>query len=267
MGFGWIDSHAHVATEKYFENFNAMKQEALEHGIEKINIICGDLKELEYALQNCEGDPMFDISLGVHPMEVQDISQEDFDTMLTYYEHPQVVCVGEIGLDYYWDKTHKDLQIERLIQQIERANACELPIAVHIRNEKEGSGAVEDVLDIIAKHPVNQKGVIHCYSDTVENAKIFLDMGFYLGYGGIVTFKNGQNVRDALAVTPIDRVLSETDSPFLAPVPKRGKSNQPAYVAYVGKALNNHFGKDMREQLHQNYHRLYKKSQKNTITE
>ncbi len=260
MELGWIDSHAHIASDPLFESFDDIVVRAQEMGITKINIICGTLAEIERALSKVEGNPLFDLSVGAHPMELNALQESELKAMEAYYTHPQVVCVGEIGIDYYWDDSYKAHQEAMLIRQIELANKYELPVAIHVRNEKDGSGAIDDVIRIFKEHPVNHHGVIHCYTDSVENAKTLLDMGFYLGFGGVVTFKNGQNVRDALDVTPIDRVLTETDSPYLAPVPMRGKQNEPGFVSYVGKHMNNHFGKDMREQLQENYKRLYTKT-------
>lgn len=260
MNKGWIDSHAHLVSESLYENFDEYVQSAIDHDVNTINIICGTLDEVEKAIAKVENNPMFHLSIGVHPTSVSDISKEEMEAMMTYLSHPQVIAVGEVGIDYYWDDSTKALQHQRLIEQIRIANEANLPIIVHLRNNPENDDAVQDLIRILKENEVFQRGVIHCYTDTVENAKIFLDMGYYLGYGGIMTFKNGGNVRDALAVTPIHRVLSETDSPYLAPVPKRGKQNQPAYVMYVGKALNDFFGKDMMEQLQENYVSLFPKA-------
>lgn len=262
MNKGWIDSHAHLVSESLYDNFDEYVQNAIDNNITTINIICGNLDEVKKALAKVENNPMFHLSIGVHPTSVQDVSTDEMEEMMTYLNHPQVIAVGEVGIDYYWDDSTKELQHQRLIEQIRIANEADLPIIVHLRNNPDNSDAVDDLIHILQKHEVNKRGVIHCYTDTVENAKVFLDMGYYLGFGGIMTFKNGGNVRDALAVTPINRILSETDSPYLAPVPKRGKMNQPAYVMYVGKALNDVFGKNMIDQLQDNYSRLFNKVQK-----
>lgn len=258
----WIDSHAHLASERLFENFETIISNALEMEVSKINIICGNLSEFYTVLPLIEGNNMFDISLGVHPMEVNEVDETEFKLMDAFYNHPQVVCVGEIGLDYYWDETHKSLQKQRLIEQIDRANTYGLPVAIHLRDKENSVSAVEDLIMILKENPAHNRGIVHCYSDTVENAVKLLDMGYYLGFGGIVTFKNGTNVRDVLDITPIDRIIIETDSPYLAPVPMRGKTNQPAYVSYVGKHMNDKFGKNMRSVLMDNYYRLFNKSKK-----
>lgn len=258
----WIDSHAHLASDELFEKFDELIENARAMEVGKINIICGDVEEFERILPLVEGNSMFDLSVGVHPMGVQDVDQKSLEKMKTFYSHPQVVCVGEIGLDYYWDETYRDLQHQTLKNHIKIANEFDLPIAIHLRDKSDSTQAVDDLIQILKDNPVNQKGIIHCYSDTVENAKIFINMGYYLGFGGILTFKNGDNVRSVLEVTPFDRVITETDSPYLAPIPMRGKRNQPAYVSYVGKYINNHFGKDTQNQLMDNYYSLFKKSKR-----
>lgn len=259
MSKGWIDSHAHLASEGVVENFDEYVAHAIESDVKKINIICGSMAELEIALSKVENNDMFEISLGAHPGDLNTESLEELEKMKSFYTHPQVVCVGEIGLDYYWDDTYNEFQKEVLIKQIETANTFNLPIAVHLRDKDTSTQAIDDLLEILKAHPVDRKGVIHCYTNTVENAETLLDMGYYLGFGGITTFKNGKNVRDVLAITPQDRILIETDTPYLAPEPMRGKRNQPAFVSYVGKYLNNHFGRDMMDTLEANYNKLFKK--------
>lgn len=256
----WIDSHAHIAYGELFESWDEIVANARDLNVQLINIICGSLEEMKQALSKIEGNPQFHISLGVHPTELD--NYKDIKTFESFLTHPQVVCVGEIGIDMYWDQTQVQKQIEILVAQINLANQYQLPIAVHVRNEKDGSTAIDTVIDVLKKHPVDNKGVIHCYSDTVENAKILLDMGYYLGFGGITTFKNGGNVRDVLDIIPLDRILTETDSPYLAPMPKRGKRNEPAYVSYTGEYIANHLDMSveaLQEQVMKNYKIMYKK--------
>lgn len=258
----WIDSHAHLASDELFEQFDEMVSNARAMEVGKINIICGNLKEIKRILPLIEDNPMFDLSIGVHPMGVQDSTEDEITLMESYYTHPQVVCVGEIGLDYYWDDTYRDLQHAILKKHIAFANKYGLPVAIHLRDKTDSTEAVDDLIQILKENPVHERGVIHCYSDTVDNAKIFLAMGYYLGFGGVMTFKNGDNVRAVLDITPEDRILTETDSPYLAPVPMRGKRNQPGFVSYVGKFINNHRGKDSQELLMDNYFGLFKKAKR-----
>lgn len=253
----WFDSHVHLVSDELFEDFDNLVENMKQKEVVKALIICGNLLEIERALDKIEGNSMFDIAIGVHPGSVQDISAEEYNKMMDYLSHPQVVAVGEIGLDYYWDDSTSSLQKQRLVEQIELANQHQLPIIVHLRS------SVADLKDILIKNPVDRKGVIHCFSESIEDAKDFIDMGYYLGYGGITTFKNGQNVRDALLNTPITRILTETDAPYLAPVPKRGKQNQPAFVAYTGDYIANMLEidtKSFQEQIKENYYRLFNNS-------
>ena len=253
----WIDSHAHMVSEGILEFFSDLRANALESGIGKILIICGSLDQIENAIKLAGNDPLFDFAVGVHPTTVKERSEEEFIQMMNYLDHPKVVAVGEIGLDYYWDESYNDQQKEMFVRQINYANTLNLPIIVHLRQ------SCADILEILKKHPVNKKGVIHCFSEGVEEAKSFLDLGYYLGFGGILTFKNGDNVRDVLEQCPLDKILTETDSPYLAPVPKRGKKNEPAFVAYVGEKvgeLKKMVPNDVKEQVMMNYKRLFYKT-------
>lgn len=259
MAYGWIDSHAHIASEGLVESFDELVLNAKEQGIDKICIICGSINEIELALEKTKDEPeMFDLAVGIHPCDVKDSKDGDLERMMAYLEHPQVVCIGEIGLDYYWDDSNKEAQKEMFIRQIKFANEHKKPIAIHVRNGEQN--AMADVLDILTQHPVEAKGIVHCYSDTVENAYRVFDLGFYIGVGGILTFKNGQNVRDVLEIAPIDRILTETDSPYLAPVPKRGKRNEPAFVCYTGEKigeLKDLTPNEVKTQIHKNYQTLF----------
>lgn len=253
----WIDSHAHIVSDGLIEDFDEIVENAINNNVKKICIICGSLKQVKEALNRVEGNPMFDLAIGIHPTTVHERDEEEFEAMMTYLDHPQVVAVGEIGLDYYWDVSHKELQIEMFKKQIEIANKHKLPVIIHMRN------SWEDIYTILESNKVNEVGVIHCFSEGPEEARKFLDLGYYLGFGGILTFKNGDNVREVLEMTPIDRILSETDSPYLAPVPKRGKRNEPSFVMYVGEKigeLNKTVPEDVMKQIIENYKSLFKKS-------
>lgn len=250
----WIDSHAHLMSDGLFEDFEELVENAENNKVKKILIICGTMNELKRALDKVENNSMFDLAVGVHPSDVSKVDKTEYQEMMSYLEHPQVVAVGEIGLDYYWSEEHKVLQNQRFKEQIELANKHDLPIIVHLRSSK------EDIQETLRKNPVNKKGVIHCFTEEVEDMNQFLDLGFYIGFGGILTFKNGQNVRDSLCSCPQDRILSETDSPYLAPVPKRGKRNEPSFVIHsileMAKLLEIDKEK-FATQLEENYTRLF----------
>lgn len=255
----WIDSHCHMVSEGMLEFFEELKERSLENNVRKVLIICGSLKQIEIAIELTQDDNMFDLAVGVHPTTVEDRSEEEFLSMMKYLDHPKVVALGEIGLDYYWDETYKSLQMEYFIKQIQFANEKSLPIIVHLRS------SAEDTMTTLKKYPVDNKGVIHCFSEGVSEAMTFLDMGYHLGFGGILTFKNGENVREVLDITPLNRVLTETDSPYLAPVPKRGKKNEPSFVMYVGEKileLKKSRKALIQKQVNENYYNLFNKSTK-----
>lgn len=217
-----IDSHAHVVSDALYPNIHELVGET------RVNVMCGSLQEVERGLML--GD-QYNISIGVHPTSVADVSKDEFEAMMSYTNHSKVIAVGEIGLDYYWETETKEMQISMFKKQIEIANRFKLPIVVHVRE------SIEDVYNILLTHEVHAKGVIHCFTYDAEWAKKFVALGYYIGVGGIVTFKNGQNVRDIVEAVPLERLLLETDSPYLAPVPMRGKENRPSYVTYVYQAV------------------------------
>ena len=253
----WIDSHAHMVSEGMLEHFEELKKNSIENNVGKVLIICGSLEQIETAIKLTENDDMFDLAVGIHPTTVQERSNKEFEAMMTYLDHPKVVAVGEIGLDYYWDETYKELQKEMFIKQIQIANEKQLPVIIHLRSSN------EDIYETLKTHPVDKKGVIHCFSEDETEAKDYIQLGYYLGFGGILTFKNGENVRRVLKVTPKNRILSETDSPYLAPVPKRGKKNEPSFVKYVGEMLVSELESDVatvQNLISDNYKRLFQKS-------
>lgn len=255
----WIDSHCHMVSEGMLEFFEELKQRSIENNVKKVLIICGSLDQIETAIELTENDSMFDLAVGVHPTTVEERSAEEFEAMMKYLDHPKVVAMGEIGLDYYWDETYKELQKEMFIKQIHLANKHQLPTIVHLRS------SYEDIFSTLSTHPVDKKGVIHCFSEGTEEAQNFLNLGYYLGFGGILTFKNGENVREVLEITPENRVLTETDAPYLAPVPKRGKKNEPSFVMYVGEKLielQKRQKLQIQESIIDNYYRLFQKSSK-----
>ncbi len=249
----WVDSHVHLVSDELFSKFDVLKSNMEKHQVEKALIICGNLEEVQRAFDKVEKDPMFDLAIGVHPSSAKRISEDERQAMYRYLSHPKVVAVGEIGLDYYWDQSFNDLQKEVFIEQIRQANKHQLPIIVHMRD----SG--KDLASLLQRHPVDRKGVIHSFSDETLT-KTFLNMGYHLGFNGIVTFKNGDNVRRILEEVPVNRILSETDAPYLTPEPHRGKRNQPAYVSFVGKKLaelKDVSEDEMKAILKENYERVF----------
>jgi len=170
-------------------------------------------------------------TVGVHP-EHQDCLEPDVETLLRFADHPKVLGIGETGLDYFWHKDKPEWQRERFRVHIRAAKACGKPLIIHTRD------SAADILQILRVEGADSVGgVMHCFTETREVAEKALDMGFYISFSGIVTFKNAHELKETAKMVPMDRLLVETDSPFLAPVPHRGKTNEPAYVRHVANEI------------------------------
>lgn len=229
-----IDTHAHIDDENYLKHFDTLLSQISEAGVEKV-IIPGIIPQgfdgiisLVNKYDNLYG------AIGVHPSELKDIGDDWEQKVEKYLDYPKIVAVGEIGLDYYWDKDEENhnLQKEVLIKQIEIAKRKHLPVLIHNR---EAHGDCFDILSnmINGEIPV----VMHCFSGSPEFAQRCLKEGWYLAFGGVVTFKNAKKMKEVVKITPLDNMLLETDSPYLTPVPFRGEQNSPAYVKFVAEEI------------------------------
>ena len=178
-----------------------------------------------------QGYPFMYAAVGIHPDEVGSLDEESFARMKDLFHMDKVVAVGEIGLDYYWDNEPHDLQKKWFIRQIELARELRLPVLIHSRE------AAADTLAIMKKYAQGLKGVIHCYSYSQEMAKEYVKMGFYIGVGGVVTFKNARKLKETVEELPLESLVLETDCPYLAPEPYRGKRNHSIYLKYVAKEI------------------------------
>ena len=224
-----FDSHAHYDDAR----FDECRDEIL--GQMQKNNVCGII--------NCGTDidtSLFTISLankydfvyaavGYHPEAVNNDTAFDEEQMLNFIKEDRVVAIGEIGLDYYWDTTFKEKQIEMFERQLQFAAAHSLPVIIHDRE------AHADTLQLIKKH--KPKGVLHCFSGSVEMAKEVVELGLYIGVGGVVTFKNSKKIVEVIKELPLERILLETDAPYLAPEPFRGKLNRSDYIEFVAKKI------------------------------
>lgn len=219
-----IDTHMHIFDERY-ENQEETIKFALENNVKKMIIVGFDKESSLKALELSKKYDFIYLSVGLHPSEVKKEEDKELIWLKDILNNEKVISIGEIGLDYYWDKTFKEEQKHYFKKQIELAKEYNLPIIVHCRD------AVQDCFDILKDS--NVKGVMHCYSGSLEMAKEFIKRGYYLGIGGVVTFKNAVEIKRVVEEIDINFLLSETDSPYLTPVPFRGKLNQPAYTKYV----------------------------------
>ncbi|MGL6037579.1 MAG: TatD family hydrolase [Soonwooa sp.] len=233
-----IDTHTHLYSEQFDDDRAAMIQRALEKGVEKFMLPAIDSESHEKML-SLEADypnQMFAM-MGLHPCSVQPESwDKELDIVKNYIDQRDYVAIGEIGIDLYWDKSTLDIQVKAFEQQIDWAIEKDWPIVIHTR---ESFDETFDVLDR-KKHP-KLRGIFHCFSGDLDHAKRALDLGFILGIGGVVTFKNGK-IDQFLNEIPLAKIVLETDSPYLAPVPHRGKRNESSYVELVAGKLVDIYG-------------------------
>lgn len=224
-----FDSHAHYTDKAFNDDRENMLGSLRESGICGV-INCGaDLKSSEESISLSEKYDYIYCACGVHPEEVDGLPESYIDILRNMAKNEKCVAIGEIGLDYYWRQDNKELQKKVFEEQILLAKELDLPIIVHDRE------AHEDTLAILKKH--KPKGVLHCFSGSVETAKEILKLGMYIGLGGAVTFKNAKKPVEVAEMLPLDRLLLETDCPYMAPVPMRGKRNCSAYIEYVAEKI------------------------------
>lgn len=230
-----FDSHAHYDDSRFDEDREELLSSLYEHGIKKVINVCSDPASigdvLEYVkkyrgIEEYKGFPVFYGAVGIHPSETEKLEEKDFDYLKTAASHDGIVAVGEIGLDYYYDEPEAKVQKKWFRLQLELAEELELPVIIHSRN------ACQDTLEILRERK-DVTGVIHCFSYTKETAEEYLKMGYYIGVGGVVTFKNAKKLKEAVEVIPMDRILLETDCPYLTPEPHRGTRNSSLMIPYI----------------------------------
>jgi len=225
-----IDTHSHINMLEERSIEEALK-EARENNVKKIIVPAAYPNDIDIVYELSQKYDEIYCYLGVHPSEVKDWDDSLADKIKNCANSSKVVGIGEIGLDYYWDKSFVDLQKEVFIKQIKLANELNLPINIHDRE------AHKDTLDIVKEYNSNSKVIMHCFSGSVEFAKECLKEGFYIALGGVVTFKNAIKMKEVAKSIPIEKLLLETDAPYLTPVPYRGKENQPSYVKFVAEEI------------------------------
>lgn len=227
-----FDTHAHYDDRAFTEDKDSLLKEMQEQGVERIvNIGCS----MNSSREICDMIEQYDFlygTVGVHPDDAADLTEQDMEELVTLAKHDKMVAIGEIGLDYYHEDVAKEVQKKWFIRQLALAKELHLPVVIHSRD------AAKDTLDIMkAEHANSDGGVIHCFSYGVEMAREYLNMGYYIGVGGVVTFKNGKKLKEVVDYTPLDRIVLETDAPYLAPVPFRGKRNCSSYLTYVAEEI------------------------------
>jgi len=230
-----IDSHAHIQGKEYAGEAADVIARARAAGVEKIIAVgAGDMSSNTEAVALADSFPNIYATVGMHPHDAKDVGADQLCALRELTSRPKVIAVGETGLDYYYNHSPHEVQRRVFIQFIHMARQTGLPIVVHERD------AAQEAAELLRSEGGRElHGVIHCFTGNYEAACVYLDLGFYLSFTGIITFKNAGPLRDVVRKVPLERILVETDSPFLTPVPHRGKRNEPAYVRLVAETVAN----------------------------
>lgn len=237
-----FDSHAHYNDERFLGDRDEVLASMPENNVGLIMNSCSSLDEIPEIFEICEKFPFVYASVGIHPHEVENVVESDMDTLKEYAKNPKVKAIGEIGLDYYYDFSPRDIQKKWFARQVEVAKEIKLPVIIHDRD------AHKDCMDILRDHNVSEVGgVFHCYAGSVEMAREILDWGMYIAFGGSLTFKNSVRPVEVAKYVPLDRIVIETDCPYLTPVPHRGKRNSSLYIHYVAEKLAEIRGMSVKE--------------------
>lgn len=227
-----FDTHVHLNAWQFKEDLNEVIERAVEAGVTRMTVVGFDEETIPTAIEIAETYDFIYAAVGWHPVDAIDFKDHHLDYLREYAQHEKVVALGEMGLDYHWDKSPKDVQEKVFRAQIQLAKEVNLPIIIHNRE------ATDDVIRILQEEKAEEVGgIMHCYSGTVEQMQSCLEMNFYISLAGPVTFKNAKLPKEAAKEVPLDRLLVETDAPYLAPHPFRGKRNEPAYVTKVAEAI------------------------------
>ena len=226
----WLDSHCHINDKAFKEDLDDVLQNMVDNDVRKAMLISSYIDDYEYGFSISHPEIELKHSLGIYPGDVDDVSEELFEEFARRFREDRCQAIGEIGLDYYWDKHNKQRQIEIFKRQL-----------------------------LLAKELV--EGVMHCYSNSAEMAREFVKLGYYISISGTITWKNAREPLEVVKAVPLNRLLIETDCPYLTPAPNRGKRNEPAYVVYTGRKICEVLGideEDFKKQLNENYHRLFR---------
>lgn len=227
-----FDTHSHYDDKRFDEDREKLFDELLQNGIDKVMNVSSDLESIDDILALTRKYDFIYGALGIHPSETGRLTEEELHKIKEKCSDPKIMAVGEIGLDYYWDEPEPSVQKKWFVEQLSLAREAKLPVIIHSRD------AAKDTYDIMkAEHAEEIGGVVHCYSYSKEMAHNFMDMGFYFGIGGVITFSNAKKLREAVEYIPMDRIVLETDCPYLTPAPNRGKRNSSLNLPYVAEEI------------------------------
>jgi TatD DNase family protein len=260
----YIDSHAHVEGHKFDSDRAEMLARAREAGLERILAIGSGTGPGTYgcALKIAEQHDWIFASTGLHPHEAIVATEADYTEMERLAKYPKLIAWGEIGLDYFYDHSPRDVQKEVFRRQMELAQKARLPIIIHCRPSNNSENAWDDTLEMLRMHwaPSGLPGILHCFTGEWKHAQAALDIGFYISFAGNVSFPKAENIREAAKLVPLDRMLIETDSPYLAPVPHRGKRNEPGFVVNTAETIGQLRGmskEEIGQKTTENFHTLF----------
>lgn len=227
-----FETHAHYDDEAFDEDRESLLNSVQKEGIEYIVNISSSLQTIKRTIDLIGDYPFVYGAIGVHPDSTKELNEENFQWLKEQAKHPKAIAIGEIGLDYYWDSTERDVQQRWFRRQLNLAKELNKPVVIHSRD------AAQDTFEILkAEKDGLKEVVIHCYSYGVEQAKEYVKMGFYLGIGGVITFANGKKLKEVVEEIPLEHMVLETDSPYLAPVPYRGKRNTSLLLPLIAKEI------------------------------
>jgi len=228
-----FETHAHYDDKAFDEDREEVIKSLVDSGIEYVVNVGASMESTKSSIELAARYDFIYAAVGVHPSETGGLSENDIEWLKNEaLYNKKVVAIGEIGLDYYWDEPEREIQKIWFERQLELAREVKLPIIIHSRD------AAKDTLDIMKDHKAEELGgVVHCYSYSKETAKEYLDMGFYFGIGGVVTFKNAKKLKEVVQYIPLDRILLETDCPYLSPEPNRGKRNSSLNIPHIASAI------------------------------
>lgn len=227
-----FETHAHYEDEAFDTDREEILETLPKQGIEYVVNVGSSIKTVEKTMELVDRYPYIYGAVGIHPENTSELDEDNFAWLKQKAQHPRIVAIGEIGLDYYWDTTDRETQKIWFERQIELARELSLPLIIHSRD------AANDTFRIMKDLQTDRLGaIIHCFSYSVEQARQYLNMGFYLGIGGVVTFTNAKKLKEVVEYAPLDQLVLETDCPYLAPVPNRGKRNSSLNLPYVAKEI------------------------------
>ena len=226
----FIDVHAHL-NDKKFEHIDDIITNAEQAGVEKIITAGYDITSSIEGVEIANKHTGVFATVGIHPENADDVEENYLDKLKELCKDKKVVAIGEIGLDYHFRSDNKDLQKKILIEQIALANELNLPVVLHCRD------AIGDMMTLLQEHRLKRESLLHCYSGSIESAREFMKLGFSFSFGGVVTFKNASNVINVVSNLPLEKIVLETDCPYMAPVPFRGKMNEPKFIPYIAEKI------------------------------